>query len=151
MRYSLMVNSDVSVTDEALAQLDAPAVAVQQQLRRQHKRLEQATVQYGLAYTRAQIDAKVRVSIPRRFGYGRGTRWWSIDGYDRLIPDAALARYAEASATRLFDRFGVVEAVYEYAGASMRHVDPWLVGVVHVGDARHYIVLAYWDDVPRVV
>lgn len=84
----------------------------------------------------------------------RTSRWTTAASYTAPIPVAALLKLADATASKLFKAFYVVEPGYA-AIRPQRQVDPWLIGSVFervdhtldpTGDGRRgYVVLAYWE------
>src|SRR5881396_3005842 len=104
---------------------------------RREARAEEAEARYGLRYDAIALCVRISGTLPvRPFRY-RSTRWHCVENdgtynevpsaarrarlavnenseayeYPRVIPDAALARYQEAKASHLFERFFVIEAV----------------------------------------
>ena len=81
----------------------------------------------------------------------RTSLWTQVASYTKLIPARALAKFAVAQASGLFQAMYVVEPGYEQIAPRVRR-DPWLIGCVAPWDSppsgddrRVYVVLAYWD------
>lgn len=112
--------------------------------RRADEILERATAEFGLAFTTEEITARVAAVLPWVPFKKRSALWIALEDYAGTLPDAAILAWQRAEQSRLFTSFDVVEPRYVSRAPAP---DPWLVGHVsgYRGQAKDWIVLAYWD------
>jgi hypothetical protein len=103
------------------------------------ERIETARARYGTLYTLDEVRRRAAETLPTRLGYARSTALDAIETYRERIPDDALLKYDDATASGLFASFWVATPAYREA----RQADPWIIGEV-IGTGL-YAVIAHWE------